>query len=365
MAPTYRHATGTAASPQHRAPIVLGTGCPALPSCEQRRIGATHGLLELRDGEPAGAQVLRWLRSVAGDAMSGLRCCQRAGHAILWRMRHAARRRGRDSTSGRTPHQRGRRRSAPIAQRRLVSILFADLVGFTTLAEGHDAEDTRELLTQVLRSRARRHRALWRHGREVHRRRGDGGLGSAHGARGRRRAGGTGQPRSGGRGAGPRPRYPGQGRCHDRRSGGHARCGRPGDGRRRPRQYRQPAPIGSSARHGPGRGGDAARCLQGDPLPVLPVCRAPRQGNAGAGARVASRQGGRGGRWPRPIRCARGAVRGSRGRAAVAQGAVPRHEPRGPHAAGQHHRSRRHRQDAARLGVPEVHRRSGRDGVVA
>ena len=36
----------------------------------------------------------------------------------------------------------------PIAERRLVSILFADLVGFTTLAEGKDAEDTRDLLSR-------------------------------------------------------------------------------------------------------------------------------------------------------------------------------------------------------------------------
>ncbi|HTI29118.1 MAG TPA: adenylate/guanylate cyclase domain-containing protein, partial [Methylomirabilota bacterium] len=33
------------------------------------------------------------------------------------------------------------------AERRLVSVLFADLVGFTTFAEGRDAEETRELLT--------------------------------------------------------------------------------------------------------------------------------------------------------------------------------------------------------------------------
>jgi class 3 adenylate cyclase/tetratricopeptide (TPR) repeat protein len=33
------------------------------------------------------------------------------------------------------------------AERRLVSVLFADLVGFTTLSEGRDAEETRELLT--------------------------------------------------------------------------------------------------------------------------------------------------------------------------------------------------------------------------
>ena len=38
--------------------------------------------------------------------------------------------------------------AAPAAERRLVSILFADLVGFTTLAEGRDAEDTRELLSR-------------------------------------------------------------------------------------------------------------------------------------------------------------------------------------------------------------------------
>ncbi|MGZ3640642.1 MAG: AAA family ATPase [Candidatus Limnocylindrales bacterium] len=38
--------------------------------------------------------------------------------------------------------------AAPVAERRLVSILFADLVGFTTLAEGRDPEDTRELLSR-------------------------------------------------------------------------------------------------------------------------------------------------------------------------------------------------------------------------
>jgi class 3 adenylate cyclase len=37
---------------------------------------------------------------------------------------------------------------APVAERRVVSILFTDLVGFTTLAEGRDAEDTRELLSR-------------------------------------------------------------------------------------------------------------------------------------------------------------------------------------------------------------------------
>ncbi|MBM2823064.1 MAG: guanylate cyclase, partial [Thermoleophilia bacterium] len=34
------------------------------------------------------------------------------------------------------------------AERRLVSLLFLDLVGFTTASEDRDAEDTRELLSQ-------------------------------------------------------------------------------------------------------------------------------------------------------------------------------------------------------------------------
>ena len=34
------------------------------------------------------------------------------------------------------------------AERRVVSVMFADLVGFTTLSEGRDAEETREVLTR-------------------------------------------------------------------------------------------------------------------------------------------------------------------------------------------------------------------------
>ncbi|MGH2407866.1 MAG: adenylate/guanylate cyclase domain-containing protein, partial [Candidatus Limnocylindrales bacterium] len=38
--------------------------------------------------------------------------------------------------------------AAPVAERRLVSILFVDLVGFTTLSEGRDPEETRDLLSR-------------------------------------------------------------------------------------------------------------------------------------------------------------------------------------------------------------------------
>ena len=96
---------------------------------------------------------------------------------------------------------------SPVAERRLVSVLFADLVGFTTLAEGRDAEAVRELLTRYFDARAGGHRPLRRDRREVHRRRRDGGLGRADRARGRRRA------------RGPRRARPGRRRAHARRLG--------------------------------------------------------------------------------------------------------------------------------------------------
>ena len=45
-------------------------------------------------------------------------------------------------------------RPAPVAERRLVSVLFADLVGFTTLSEGRDPETVRELLARYFEQAA-------------------------------------------------------------------------------------------------------------------------------------------------------------------------------------------------------------------
>jgi class 3 adenylate cyclase/tetratricopeptide (TPR) repeat protein len=44
------------------------------------------------------------------------------------------------------------RAGPPAAERRLVSVLFADLVGFTALSEGRDAEEVRELLSRYFES---------------------------------------------------------------------------------------------------------------------------------------------------------------------------------------------------------------------
>jgi class 3 adenylate cyclase/predicted ATPase len=47
-----------------------------------------------------------------------------------------------------TPQEADSSRLAPEAERRLVSVLFADLVGFTALSEDRDAEEVRELLSR-------------------------------------------------------------------------------------------------------------------------------------------------------------------------------------------------------------------------
>ncbi len=58
-------------------------------------------------------------------------------------------------------------REAPVAERRLVSVLFADLVGFTTLSEARDSEDVRELLAQRAMEDGLVARPRWALGRGV------------------------------------------------------------------------------------------------------------------------------------------------------------------------------------------------------
>ena len=138
------------------------TRCCVLPAGPRTR----------RDGSSA-ASAARRCRSHARRADHEL-----AGNEVLRRVRDGARcRRSRSADSS----------LSPAAERRLVSVLFADLVGYTALSEGRDFEDVRDP-DALLRHGPHRHRALRRHGREVHRRRGHGGLGRTRRTRGRRRA---------------------------------------------------------------------------------------------------------------------------------------------------------------------------------
>ena len=63
--------------------------------------------------------------------------CAGCGEALAAQVRYRAGQEGQAPAAG-----------APVAERRLVSVLFADLVGFTKASEGRDAEDTRELLSR-------------------------------------------------------------------------------------------------------------------------------------------------------------------------------------------------------------------------
>ena len=113
----------------------------------EARIGVICGNCGV--GEPAGPEVLpalRNARSPPGCPNCGSTNEPRGG--ILRRVRDAAGRRRRDLDRRRAPtgERAGGRRPRAASERRLVTVLFADLVGFTTVAEGLDAEDTRDLL---------------------------------------------------------------------------------------------------------------------------------------------------------------------------------------------------------------------------
>ena len=79
--------------------------------------------------------------------MRELRHGKRAECAFLRRVREAPGRASRTPT--RLPgHRDGQRTPRPTAQRRLVTVLFADLVGFTPFAEERDPEEVRGVLTR-------------------------------------------------------------------------------------------------------------------------------------------------------------------------------------------------------------------------
>ena len=227
------------------------------------------------------------------------------------------------ATVGRTPDPA----RAPVAERRLVTVLFADLVGFTALAEGRDAEAVRELLTRYFDMSRE---IIDRYGGTVEKFIGDAVMAvwgapvahedDAERARPRRPRAGRGRPR-------PRAGRPGPRRRADRRGRGHDRRERPGDGRRRPRQHRLAAPDRGRARARSSSASATQRAASGA-IAFEPVGRPGPQGQGscrsppGCALRVVEQAQG-----SRPERPARGAVRRSRRGAAPAQGPLPRHRP--------------------------------------
>ena len=86
------------------------------------------------------------MRRATQSALRRLRHGQRSVDAVLEPVRlTVGRRRIRPGGNSSTPAPT---RAEPIAERRLVSVLFADLVGFTALSEARDSEEVRELLSR-------------------------------------------------------------------------------------------------------------------------------------------------------------------------------------------------------------------------
>ena len=228
----------------------------------------------------------------------------------------------------RRPPQRTRRRGAPastVAERKLVSVLFADLVGFTTMSESRDAEAVREQLTEYF---GVAQEIITRYGGTVEKFIGDAvmavwGTPVAHEDDAERavRAALELVDAVGHLGHDEREAERPRRRAH-RRGGRDARRLEPGDGRRRPRQHRLATPVGRPAGNRDRRRGDPPERGERDRLRA--GRRAGAEGQGQPGARLPRRAGGRPARRGRPRRPARGAVHGPRRRDAPRQGPLPR-----------------------------------------
>ncbi len=167
-----------------RAVDEIGLTLPELWAIDRHALDVAFAdeadLAPLRDGFDAwAASACRILRTACyiprvncpacgTPSEPGRKFCAECGARLVGRLPVVRRRRtprhrasAANAAAGSTPSRGGRHAPArhsrrpprpspspPVAERRLVTVLFADLVGFTALAEGRDAEAVRELLTR-------------------------------------------------------------------------------------------------------------------------------------------------------------------------------------------------------------------------
>jgi class 3 adenylate cyclase/tetratricopeptide (TPR) repeat protein len=104
------------------------------PNCGTENVGGAKFCVE------CGAALARACPSCGTSAPEGAKFCLECGTALTAQAQRPAA----------TPAM-----PEPAAERRLVSVLFADLVGFTSLSESRDAEETRELLSRYFETSRR------------------------------------------------------------------------------------------------------------------------------------------------------------------------------------------------------------------
>ena len=180
-------------------------------------------------------------------------------------------------------------------ERRIVTVLFADLVGYTTLSETPRPRAREEPRRRVLRAARRRHRRLRRPGRQDHRRRHRRPVRRADRPRGRRRAGRAGRAADAGDAGGHAAELGVDIRMRVGVNTGEVLVGRAArrrrlhrDGRRG--EHRQPPADRGRARRGARRARDLRGHAAGRPLRGAGADR--RQGARGARAGVAGRRRG-------------------------------------------------------------------------
>jgi predicted RNA-binding Zn-ribbon protein involved in translation (DUF1610 family) len=105
-------------------------------------VGAWRGVWAVRCGSGGGAPVLRALRgarwgcpSCGEPVIAGYRFCHACGHLLAGSAAPVTVLPGDVAAAG------------PVAERRVCSVLFCDVVGFTPLSEARDPEAVRERLS--------------------------------------------------------------------------------------------------------------------------------------------------------------------------------------------------------------------------